>query len=747
MSSNKNDIGVLLVHGIGEQPRGETLIKFGEPLVQWLMELCPKNKVAGQQTNDNNEFDVEVTRKSEIVDDNKEYTPDSFLIHINDNKNNDSSNVSTKNAEHELNNSSQHQSKSVDNSERWLFAETWWADTFEKPKFINLAKWIFTIGPFVAAIHADRRAMNENRNKLVRIFKILKSLVFAFIIQIITVVLVILSIIPIQKWRNKIASLLSFLTATIGDAYVLVSSPVQRAAAVRRVLDGIDFLRDEGCENIVVIAHSQGAAIAAEALAISNESKLKLFVTYGAGIFKLSLLSIYHEHATINAEKLFTHVTRWLVPVCFISLLLSPTIASYFISGEWRISIIAYIAFLVGMPIFLFFNAMRKLKFIDDVEDTIGDLKNTITKYNHTEDDKDYPKWINFYSSKDPVSNGCLKLESSSRFKEVSVSNLNSFFKDHTAYWDNKDEFVSRITNELDKLCNKKNLKYTTNAMSLSESKELKKYEQISKLRKERVSLLFMNSIAVLSSMVLYLFWFGKDLYDRLFDIYLDVVDSDVGSSMLFNAFQSSVLWFYEFLYYLDEYYGISVGVEFISSYFVNYYNDAGNSIINNIKGGFDMDATINFPTAPDIDSFLVGVSTFLVILILLFAYKKIFFAIWQENDNNCSRNSYVAIYKSAKTGKQRLLWLKILAIFPVIIGVVGLLPISMTTDKNILFIMDAVLATSIFIFSVYIVYMFKKINMLRASWYKSYWEKTSHYIAQKSALVSQKTKTIFNNA
>ena len=34
--SRKYQLGILFVHGIGEQPEGETLLRFGQPLVTWL---------------------------------------------------------------------------------------------------------------------------------------------------------------------------------------------------------------------------------------------------------------------------------------------------------------------------------------------------------------------------------------------------------------------------------------------------------------------------------------------------------------------------------------------------------------------------------------------------------------------------------------------------------------------------------------------------------------------------------------
>jgi hypothetical protein len=48
-------LGVLLVHGIGEQPEGDTLLSFGEPLITWLntphaiVQVTPRNGESPQK--------------------------------------------------------------------------------------------------------------------------------------------------------------------------------------------------------------------------------------------------------------------------------------------------------------------------------------------------------------------------------------------------------------------------------------------------------------------------------------------------------------------------------------------------------------------------------------------------------------------------------------------------------------------------------------------------------------------------
>jgi hypothetical protein len=54
-------------------------------------------------------------------------------------------------------------------------------------------------------------------------------------------------------------------------------------------------------------------------------------------------------------------------------------------------------------------------------------------------------RWDDLYASADPVPNGPTRLQGGSdatKFKSMRISNLGSFFADHTAYWDNLDGFV-----------------------------------------------------------------------------------------------------------------------------------------------------------------------------------------------------------------------------------------------------------------------------------------------------------------
>src|SRR5262249_59650961 len=77
----------------------------------------------------------------------------------------------------------------------------------------------------------------------------------------------VVGLLPVPAVRRGVATVQRRLTGTVADSLVLLDSPMQAAAMAGRVEAGIGYLRDRGCRRVVVIAHSQGAELAAYALA------------------------------------------------------------------------------------------------------------------------------------------------------------------------------------------------------------------------------------------------------------------------------------------------------------------------------------------------------------------------------------------------------------------------------------------------------------------------------------------------
>ena len=97
-----------------------------------------------------------------------------------------------------------------------------------------------------------------------------------------------LSIIPLEAVRDLVGKLQRFASSSVGDLYLVLSSPIQRAALAGAVQRDIDWLRAQDCERVVVIAHSQGGFVAHEALTDPWHRKIEGFITFGSGLIRLT---------------------------------------------------------------------------------------------------------------------------------------------------------------------------------------------------------------------------------------------------------------------------------------------------------------------------------------------------------------------------------------------------------------------------------------------------------------------------
>src|SRR5262249_44846530 len=112
-----------------------------------------------------------------------------------------------------------------------------------------------------------------------------------------------LGLLPIPQIRKLVLAVQSILTATVGDSFAFVESPI-RAALIREcIIDGLKRLKPL-CEHTVVVAHSQGAAVVLDALGALEPSNEKrevegvcrlvpdALITFGAGTNQLASLKV-----------------------------------------------------------------------------------------------------------------------------------------------------------------------------------------------------------------------------------------------------------------------------------------------------------------------------------------------------------------------------------------------------------------------------------------------------------------------
>ena len=112
--ADEYDLGILFVHGIGAQQRGDTLLQFGEPLIQSVRQWLDPKAVVLSGT--------------------------------------DIAPGSSEDPAHTCATVSAH-----DEHRRIFVAESWWAETFHPPHWWPMAAWLVYAVPFVVFRAFDHR--------------------------------------------------------------------------------------------------------------------------------------------------------------------------------------------------------------------------------------------------------------------------------------------------------------------------------------------------------------------------------------------------------------------------------------------------------------------------------------------------------------------------------------------------------------------------------------------------------------
>ena len=268
-------VGVLLVHGIGDHAEGETLVAFGEPLIDWIREWMA-GPAAGPRRGEVRVIEARLRALRTEAE-----SPAYSWVEL-------------------------EQADAAAHRERWLFAEAWWGGTVQAPRSLPLLAWMFSRVPLLVMWHmfgGERRDPVSGlfRGKLAVLApievkalkwaamaaKVVSAPLLIIAMQAVILLALVLWLIPIGPWRRALLAIVRTLTLTLGDSYVLLEQDIQRAALVDRVRRSLAWL-SERVQRVVVIAHSQGAAIAHEAL--RGSAPVEALITVGSGLEKLEFL-------------------------------------------------------------------------------------------------------------------------------------------------------------------------------------------------------------------------------------------------------------------------------------------------------------------------------------------------------------------------------------------------------------------------------------------------------------------------
>ncbi|MEP7062536.1 MAG: hypothetical protein ABI881_09055 [Betaproteobacteria bacterium] len=243
-------------------------------------------------------------------------------------------------------------------------------------------------------------------------------------------------------------------SALIGDANVFASNVAIHQAIQARVRRDFEWMLAR-TQTVVVLAHSQGAAVAYDLVrSLDDLSRIRL-VTYGAGIRKL-----------VELERQAGH-PPWIVRVC--PLLWAFTALTVLLGwlgfgyihdalihngasamGD-RVGSLVATYFLVLLLLFLVVSA-----YAADYERKLDVMLNREMK-----DVLAHPQfeWADLYASSDPVPGGPLLFEHAFAraddgwqtdaalpgFTGRKVTNWSSTFADHTSYWQAPNDFVPNV--------------------------------------------------------------------------------------------------------------------------------------------------------------------------------------------------------------------------------------------------------------------------------------------------------------
>ena len=499
------DVGLLFVHGIGFQNRAETLVQWGEPLQAWLRQwisksLPPKGEESVQITN--GEESAKITNGSVQI--TKAYLPQ-----------NSSDSPCPAHAHLKITVSL------PDGSTKetvWLLAESWWAESLATPSYSDVVRWAILVLPWTLASHfiGQLRQASEALSKapsfswqLLWRFGAFISAAFRFFLAVLIfpalvifiVLFLVVGMIPIPAVRSFMEKIQRTLTGSVGDSLVLLKSPIQKASILNQVGKDLGWVSPQ-CHRVAIVAHSQGAAIAHEALRRETPENTRLFITFGSGLQKLWELRTLLQSSGKTWKP-------WLVFAGLIGLLF----ATFF-------SLKPFIVFFGGIFIFtlvlgLYLGFVGKIKKLiktnlglkEKLERYRGLIDNTLTgvgmfifflsvgAFGYFQDKyfpwdpswlfyltngsivlfiigitslwKKFPKnlsefklapsvrWVDFFASADPVPNGPLFQSSPSPISnDVSgeIHNRGSIVTDHTTYWGNHDGFIGHIALEVARL-------------------------------------------------------------------------------------------------------------------------------------------------------------------------------------------------------------------------------------------------------------------------------------------------------
>jgi hypothetical protein len=177
------------------------------------------------------------------------------------------------------------------NERRWLVTETWWAAQVRPPTLGAMIGWLGAEGGLGRILQGIQdHLLGKDILGLVSRFSLraLVSVIAAFAMLVFAVLLGVAKVLPFGPLKDFAAlqTASSWLTGNFGGARTLLRDPAQAANVRTRLVATIKALRAYGCRHIVVIGHSGGTMVSLQTLTDPAYDKLRIdkLITHGEAL-------------------------------------------------------------------------------------------------------------------------------------------------------------------------------------------------------------------------------------------------------------------------------------------------------------------------------------------------------------------------------------------------------------------------------------------------------------------------------
>lgn len=253
-------VGVVFVHGIGQQSESYTVRAFGGPLLHWLQEWHKRR---------DRDFCVTSSDLSygELAERPARFTLDLSAVEGHP-------------------------------AQTWILAEAWWAARLSAPNLDEMTWWglksaVVRCLNLAEVVGASFRKLPGSPKAIIEVVSAVLLFIGYVSAAILSVPLILTLYVLAQipgPVEQAVMGLRNFVQDQIGDFYTFMWDDIQAVHIRGSVAAAIHFLVEKReCERIAVIAHSQGTVVAYDALcskAVLPEdlARVKTFVTFGSAL-------------------------------------------------------------------------------------------------------------------------------------------------------------------------------------------------------------------------------------------------------------------------------------------------------------------------------------------------------------------------------------------------------------------------------------------------------------------------------